>query len=60
MSYIPNQIGALWPAHKKTSRGESYWSGVINGKKVVMFKNTKKTESKHPEFLIYKQIGKEP
>jgi len=54
-----NQVGALWLSHKKTSRGEDYYAGVINGVKVVMFKNTKKTEPKHPDFLIYKQIGQQ-
>lgn len=52
----PNQIGALWLSKRRTSRGEEYWSGNINGAKVVMFKNTRKKEPKHPDFLIYKQI----
>lgn len=54
---IPNnQVGALWLATKTTSRGEQYYTGTINGVKVVMFKNERKKESKHPDFLIYKQI----
>jgi uncharacterized protein (DUF736 family) len=55
MSSNNNQIGALWQSAKRTSRGEVYFTGTINGKKVVMFKNDKKAPN-HPDYLIYKQI----
>ena len=39
----PNEIGALWI--KQSSKGE-YMTGTIDGKKVVVFRNNKKTASK--------------
>ncbi len=44
----PNEIGALWI--KQYSKGE-YMTGTIDGKKVVVFRNNKKTD-KQPDWRV--------
>lgn len=44
----PNEIGALWI--KQSSKGE-YMTGTIDGKKVVVFRNNKKTD-KQPDWRV--------
>jgi uncharacterized protein (DUF736 family) len=49
-----NNIGACWL--KESKNGNKYMNGCIelNGKKTyfVIFKNKKKTEDKHPDYII--------
>lgn len=54
-----NDIGALWLRKSKDGK-TTYLTGVINGIPVVVFKNTFKTEEKHPYFRVYKQEPKPP
>jgi uncharacterized protein (DUF736 family) len=51
-----DEIGALWS--KTSARGE-YFTGVINGQKVVVFKNTRKTAEKHPDWRVLKAKPRE-
>ena len=50
----PQRIGALWV--KTSKKGVKYFSGsiTVNGvtQKLVIFKNTRRTEDKHPEYNI--------
>jgi uncharacterized protein (DUF736 family) len=46
----PNEIGALWL--KTSPKGQPYMSGKIDGKAVVIFKNKKKTNEKHPDYRV--------
>lgn len=48
----PNEIGALWT--KQTKHGHDYYSGTINGVRVVVFKNTKKQSEKSPDWRVLK------
>lgn len=50
---MEEKIGALWI--KESRNGDEYMSGIIGGKKVVCFKNTRKKESKHPDWNVYFQ-----
>jgi uncharacterized protein (DUF736 family) len=52
----PNEIGALW--RKSSARGE-YFTGVINGDRIVVFANDKKSSDKAPDFRVLKAIKKE-
>jgi len=36
----------------KTKDGKSYMSGTMGGVKVLIFKNEKKTEDKHPDYQL--------
>jgi uncharacterized protein (DUF736 family) len=47
----PNELGALW--EKSSSRGP-YMTGTINGVKVVVFKNDRKSSEKHPDWRVLK------
>ena len=54
----PDELGALWV--KSSERGD-YMTGVINGEKVVVFRNTKKSSDKQPDWRVLKsrpQTGK--
>jgi uncharacterized protein (DUF736 family) len=51
----PNELGALW---SKTGRNGEYMTGTISGVKVVLFKNTKKTSEKHPDWRVLKSVPK--
>ena len=46
----PQEIGVLW--EKKTPKGGTWFSGVINGKKVVVFWNGRKTSEKAPDYRV--------
>lgn len=45
----PDELGALW--ERESARG-LYMTGTINGVKVVVFKNTKKTQEKQPDWRV--------
>lgn len=44
------KIGALWI--KEGAKGK-FMSGVIGGKQVLIFKNTRKKEDKHPDYEVF-------
>lgn len=46
-----DKLGALW---QRTSAKGDYFTGEINGTKVVIFANRFKTTDKHPDWIIYK------
>ncbi len=48
----PNEIGALWT--KQTKHGNDYFTGTINGQRVVVFKNQKKRSDKSPDWRVLK------
>ena len=54
------KVGALWA--KTTEGGKTLWNGVVkvDGKEVRIdvWPNDYKTESKHPDFVIYKNDWK--
>jgi uncharacterized protein (DUF736 family) len=52
----PNELGALWV--KQSAKGE-YMTGTINGVKVVVFRNSKKSEEKHPDWRVLKSQPRE-
>ena len=55
---MPNKddkIGALWL--KFSERGD-YFTGEINGQKIVVFANGYKQTEKHPDWVIYKSKPK--
>lgn len=52
---MPNKedkIGALW--QRKTRDGQDYFTGEINGMKIVVFANGYKQSEKHPDWVCYK------
>ena len=51
-----DKIGALWL--KSSSKGE-YFSGEVNGQKIVVFANGYKQSDKHPDWVIYKSKPRE-
>jgi uncharacterized protein (DUF736 family) len=51
-----DEIGALW---LKTSARGDYFTGTINGVKVVVFANGYKTEEKQPDWRVYKSTPRE-
>lgn len=51
----PNELGALW--EKSSSRG-TYMTGTINGVKVVVFKNSRKSSDKQPDWRVLKSKPK--
>jgi hypothetical protein len=53
----PNEIGVLWT--KKTRQGDNYYSGTINGVRLVIFKDTQKQSEKSPDWRVLKQIPEE-
>ena len=46
----PNEIGVLW--EKKTAKGGTWYSGIINGQRVVVFWNGKKSSPKSPDYRV--------
>lgn len=50
MSKDQNEIGALW--EKKSAGGAKYFSGTIDGKKVVVFANRHKQNERHPDWKV--------
>jgi len=52
---MPNKdakIGALWA--RTTKNGTPYYSGEIDGQRVVIFPNGYRQTDKHPDFIVYK------
>lgn len=45
------RCGALW--QKKDKNGQLFFSGTIEGKPVIIFKNKYKQASNHPDYLVY-------
>ena len=54
----PNEIGVLWT--KKTAKGGTWFSGVIDGRRVVVFWNNKKTSPKSPDYRVLLARDVEP
>ena len=54
---MEEKIGALWS--KRSSKGLEYLSGTIGGKKVVVFKNERKTKDTQPDWNVYPQQSRE-
>lgn len=53
----PNEIGALW---EKTSAKGQYFTGAINGERVVVFRNGHKRDgSKAPDWRVLKAQPRE-
>jgi uncharacterized protein (DUF736 family) len=46
-----DKLGALW---QRTSAKGDYFTGEINGVKVVVFANSYKTDEKHPDWVVWK------
>ncbi len=44
------KIGALWIKDGKQGK---FMSGIIGGKSVLIFKNTRKKDSKHPDYEVF-------
>jgi hypothetical protein len=53
---MKDKIGALWLKHGKKGK---YYSGEVNGVKLVAFPNSYKEQEKHPDFIVYKSVPKE-
>lgn len=51
----PDELGALW--EHESARG-LYMTGTIDGVKVVIFKNGKKTTDKQPDWRVLKSKPK--
>lgn len=47
----PDEIGALW--QKSSARGD-YFTGTVNGQRIVVFANTRKSSDKQPDWRILK------
>lgn len=45
------QITGLW--ENKKADGSTYFSGYLGGASIVIFKNGYKTETKHPDWVMY-------
>lgn len=45
------KIGALWIKDGKQGK---FMSGIIGGKPVLVFKNTRKNSPKHPDYEVFK------
>ena len=59
-SQDPNKLGALWVNKPKSERGPVL-TGLLNGQRVVVFKNKKWTESdekKQPMYHVLKSTVK--
>ncbi len=57
MADKPEKLGALW--QKSSARGD-YFTGTVNGVKVVVFRNGYKQEEKHPDWIVYESKPKDP
>jgi len=44
------ELGALW---KKDGKNQSYLTGKLNDKQVIVFENTNKRSEKAPDFIVY-------
>lgn len=49
------EIGALW--ERQSAKGP-YFTGIVNGERVVVFKNTRKNSEKAPDWRILKSQPK--
>jgi len=47
------KIGVLWVNQDKN--GNDYMTGVIGGKKIIIFPNKYKKEAKHPDWNVFPQ-----
>ncbi len=56
MSTKPEKLGALW--QKSSAKGD-YFTGEVNGVKVVVFANGYKQSDKHPDWIVYKSEPRE-
>ncbi len=45
------KIGSLWI--KKDKNGNPFMSGIVGGKSVLIFKNTRKQDQKHPDYEVF-------
>jgi hypothetical protein len=45
------KIGALWIKEGKNGK---FMSGIIGGKSVLIFKNSRKNNPKHPDYEVFK------
>ena len=45
------KIGVLWIKDGKQGK---FMSGIIGGKSVLIFKNTRKKDAKHPDYEVFK------
>ncbi len=55
---MEEKIGALWL--KKDKNGQDFFSGIIGGKSVLVFKNKYKEANNHPDYLVYPGQDKIP
>jgi uncharacterized protein (DUF736 family) len=51
-----SEIGALW---EKASAKGTYFTGTVNGERVVVFKNTAKKSDKAPDWRVLKAKPRE-
>lgn len=51
----PDELGALW---ERTGSKGPFMTGTVNGVDVVVFKNTKKTNDKAPDWRVLKSKPK--
>lgn len=51
----PNEIGALWM--KKTEKGGTWFSGIIENRRVVVFWNGPKKNPKAPDYRVLLSTG---
>lgn len=54
---MQEKCGVLWL--KTDKNGGKYFSGIIGGKPVVIFKNKNKNSEKHPDYIVYPQQSKD-
>jgi uncharacterized protein (DUF736 family) len=52
-----DELGALWA--KQTKNGEEYFSGTINGQRVVVFANRYWDSEQKPKWKVYKARERE-
>ena len=51
----PDEIGALW---EKSGNKGTYFTGTVNGERIVVFRNGNKRSDKAPDFRILKSRPK--
>jgi len=51
MSDKKKSIGALWK--QKSAKGVKYYSGEVNGKRIIAFINSNKQKPTQPDIQIY-------